>query len=256
MSILIPIYEYFFVPFARKFTNHPSGITQLQRVGVGLVLSIISMAVAALVEVKRRNQSKSTHMLEPVHVFWLAFQYGIFGIADMFTLVGLLEFFYREAPEGMKSLSTSFTWLSLSFGYFLSTVLVDVINAITRKVRRDKQGWLEGQYNLDNYKLDLFYWFLAVLSCLNFFNYLYWASWYKYKKVSDGGHGDGDCDPIKTEIDNSVAGISTAATSTVTADEDSRDVTGGSATANTTVAVDEEKSTSNVTTAGDNNEKN
>lgn len=251
MSILIPIYEYLFVPFARKFTNHPSGITQLQRVGVGLVLSIISMAVAGLVEVKRRNQSISTHMLEPVHVFWLAFQYGIFGIADMFTLVGLLEFFYREAPDGMKSLSTSFTWMSLSFGYFLSSVLVDVINAVTRKVRRDKQGWLEGEKNnLDNYKLDLFYWFLAVLSCLNFFNYLYWASWYKYKKVSDGGDGN----PIKPEVDNSVAGISTtAATTTITADEESKDVTDGTVTA---AAIEEETSKSNLIAAGDNNEKN
>ena len=30
-------------------------------------------------------------------------------------------------------------------------------------------------------KLNLFYWFLAILSCLNFGNYLFWASWYKYK---------------------------------------------------------------------------
>lgn len=30
----------------------------------------------------------------------------------MFTLVGLMEFFYSEAPERMRSLSTSFSWLS------------------------------------------------------------------------------------------------------------------------------------------------
>ena len=106
MVILIPAYEFFFVPFPRKFTGHPAGITQLQRVGVGLVLSAVSMAVAGIVEVKRRDQALKSHLIS---LFWLSFQYGIFGIADMFTLVGLLDLFYKEAPSSMKSLSTSFT---------------------------------------------------------------------------------------------------------------------------------------------------
>ncbi|KAK4337800.1 hypothetical protein RND71_042287 [Anisodus tanguticus] len=183
MCVLIPIYDFLFVPFARKITNQPSGITQLQRVGVGLVLSIISMAIAALVEVKRKNQSLK-NPLEPIHVFWLSFQYAIFGIADMFTLVGMLEFFYKEAPAGMRSLSTSFTWISLSFGYFLSSAFVAIINSVTKRVSPSKKGWLDGQ-DLDHNNLQLFYWFLAILSCLNFINYLYWASWYKYKSSDD-----------------------------------------------------------------------
>lgn len=179
MSILVPIYEYGFVPFARKITNHPSGITQLQRVGIGLVLSIISMGVSGIIEVKRRNQSIKNR-LQPISLFWLSFQYAIFGIADMFTLVGLLEFFYKEAPTCMKSLSTSFTWLSLSFGYFLSSVFVEIINSVTRRITPNRQGWLYG-LDIDKNHVDLFYWFLAILSSLNFINYLYWASWYKYK---------------------------------------------------------------------------
>ncbi|KAL3325993.1 hypothetical protein AABB24_036948 [Solanum stoloniferum] len=179
MCILIPIYDLLFVPFARKITNHPSGITQLQRVGVGLVLSIISMGIAALVEIKRKNQSLK-NPLQPIHVFWLSFQYAIFGIADMFTLVGMLEFFYKEAPIGMRSLSTSFTWISLSFGYFLSSAFVDIINSVTKRVSSSTKGWLDGQ-DLDQNNLQLFYWFLAILSCLNFINYIYWACWYKYK---------------------------------------------------------------------------
>ncbi|WKA02580.1 hypothetical protein VitviT2T_020751 [Vitis vinifera] len=179
MSILIPIYEFVFVPFARKITGHPAGITQLQRVGIGLVLSAISMAVAGLVEVKRRNEALEIPPRK-ISLFWLSFQYGIFGIADMFTLVGLLEFFYKEAPKGMRSLSTSFTWVSLSFGYFLSTIFVDIINSVTKRIAPSKQGWLHGSY-INKNNLNLFYYFLAILSCINFVNYLYWASWYKYK---------------------------------------------------------------------------
>lgn len=181
MSILIPLYEYFFVPFARKITKHPAGITQLQRVGVGLVLSAISMTVAGIVEVKRRTEAnKNPLSLGGISLFWLSFQYAIFGIADMFTLVGLLEFFYREAPAGMKSLSTSFTWLSLAFGYYLSSVFVDIINSVTARVTPSKLGWLHG-LDINQNNVNLFYWFLAILSCINFVNYLYWASWYKYK---------------------------------------------------------------------------
>ncbi|XP_015874800.3 protein NRT1/ PTR FAMILY 4.5 isoform X1 [Ziziphus jujuba] len=179
MSVLIPIYEFIFVPFARKITHHPAGITQLQRVGIGLVLSAVSMAIAGIVEVKRRNQANKDPA-HPISLFWLSFQFGIFGIADMFTLVGLLEFFYKEAPAGMRSLSTSFTWLSLAFGYFLSTAFVNIINSVTEKIAPSKQGWLHG-LDLNKNNLNLFYWFLAILSCVNFLNYLYWANWYKYK---------------------------------------------------------------------------
>ncbi|KAK8493500.1 hypothetical protein V6N12_024887 [Hibiscus sabdariffa] len=179
MTFLIPMYEFLVVPFARKITGHPSGITQLQRVGVGLVLSIISMGVAGIIEVKRRNQSIKDR-LNPISLFWLSFQYGIFGLADMFTIVGLMEFFYKEAPSRMKSLSTSFAWLSLSFGYFLSSAFVDIINAVTKKIAPSKKGWVEGE--LDDNNLNLFYWFLAVLSALNFIVYLLCASWYKYKE--------------------------------------------------------------------------
>ena len=180
MLVLIPIYEFLVVPFARKITRHPSGITQLQRVGVGLVLSIISMGVASLIEVKRRDQAIKDPF-KPISLFWLSFQYGIFGLADMFTIVGLMEFFYKEAPSGMKSLATSFAWLSLSFGYFLSTAFVNIINTVTEKITPSKKGWIHGD-NLNANNLNLFYWFLAVLSTLNLIVYLFCASWYKYKK--------------------------------------------------------------------------
>ncbi|KAB5520540.1 hypothetical protein DKX38_024859 [Salix brachista] len=102
ISVLIPIYEFAAVPFARKITGHLSGITQLQRVGVGLVLSILSMAVAGFVELHRKHEARKNPP-NKISAFWLSFQYGIFGIAEMFTVVGLLEFFYKEAPSGMRS---------------------------------------------------------------------------------------------------------------------------------------------------------
>ncbi|PNT72860.1 protein NRT1/ PTR FAMILY 4.3 [Brachypodium distachyon] len=187
----VPIYERLFVPFARRITGHPNGIPYLQRVGVGLVLSILSMCIAAIVEMRRKRVAVRHNMLDaipqlqmlPMSCFWLAPQYGVFGIADMFTLIGLLEFFYSQAPPALKSMSSAFLWCSMSLGYFLCTILVKAVNAATKNYTASG-GWLGGN-NINRNHLDLFFWLLAVLSFLNFLNYLYWSSWYKYVKPQE-----------------------------------------------------------------------
>ncbi|GLJ31709.1 hypothetical protein SUGI_0637420 [Cryptomeria japonica] len=191
LVILTPIYDRIFVPVARRFTGHEAGITHLQRVGVGLVLAVIAMCIAAVVEVKRKHVAKENGMLDsipilmppiPMSVFMLGFQFFLFGVADLFTLVGTMEFFYSEAPERMRSMSTAFSYASVSVGFFLSSVLVNAVNSATRNIT-ESHGWLRGN-NLNRNHLDLFYWLLAVLLLINFFNYLFWSTWYKHKKVA------------------------------------------------------------------------
>ncbi|KAJ0086139.1 hypothetical protein Patl1_09039 [Pistacia atlantica] len=141
----------------------------------------MSMAIAGVMETKRksvvteRNMVDSTELL-PMSMFWLGFQYGMFGVADLFTLVGLLEFFYAESSAGMKALSIAISWCSLAFGYFFSSVLVvDVVNKVSG-------GWLASN-NLNRDKLNYFYWLPAVMSGVNFVVYFVCAHWYRYNKV-------------------------------------------------------------------------
>ncbi|XP_077233109.1 protein NRT1/ PTR FAMILY 4.5-like isoform X2 [Tasmannia lanceolata] len=197
MSILIPIYERVFVPLARKLTGIPSGIRLLQRIGVGLVLSMISMAIAGVMETRRKSVAIKHHMVDstgplPMSLFWLGFQYAVFGAADMFTLVGLLEFFYEESSAGMKSLGTAISWCSMAFGYYGSSIVVEVVNKVSG-------GWLANN-NLNRDKLNYFYWLLAGLSVLNFGVYLVCASWYKYKKVEEKHFAaEGEVGDVKKE---------------------------------------------------------
>ncbi|KAK7318866.1 hypothetical protein RJT34_03573 [Clitoria ternatea] len=187
LIIITPFYDQICVPLLRKFTGIPTGITHLQRIGVGLVLSCISMAIAAMIEVKRKRVARHNNMLDtdpglqplPLSIFWLSFQYFVFGIADMFTYVGLLEFFYSEAPKGLKSTSTCFLWSSMALGYFLSSILVKFVNSATKNITASG-GWLAGN-NINSNHLNLFYLLLSILSLINFFVYLLVSRRYKYR---------------------------------------------------------------------------
>ncbi|KAE8720647.1 Protein NRT1/ PTR FAMILY 4.6 [Hibiscus syriacus] len=106
--------------------------------------------------------------------------YLFLGSADLFTLAGLLEFFFTEAPSSMRSLATSLSWASLAMGYYLSSVIVLIVNNVT-----DNSGhspWLSG-HKINRYHLDRFYWLMCALSSLNFLHYLFWAMRYKYRSA-------------------------------------------------------------------------
>ncbi|KAG2675656.1 hypothetical protein I3760_12G016000 [Carya illinoinensis] len=183
--ILAPVYSHVILPFARKITKTEMGITHLQRIGTGLVLSMVGMVVAALVEMKRKKVATDSELLNseeplPITFLWVALQYLFLGSADLFTLAGTMEFFFTEAPSSMRSLATALSWASLAMGYYLSSVLVSIVNDVTGAYRH--RPWLLGS-NLNYYHLERFYWLMCVLSGLNFLHYLFWANRYKYRSM-------------------------------------------------------------------------
>lgn len=184
IMILAPLYDHIIIPFARRITKTEMGISHLQRIGIGLVLSIIAMAVAALVEIKRKRVATQSGLLDsthplPISFFWIALQYLFLGSADLFTLAGQLEFFFTEAPASVRSLATSLSFASLAMGYYLSSVLVSIVNGVT-----GRRPWLSGE-SLNHFHLESFYWLMTVLSALNFIHYLFWAMRHKYRSTGD-----------------------------------------------------------------------
>ncbi|CAF2161383.1 hypothetical protein BRARA_G00944 [Brassica rapa] len=183
MLILAPVYDHLIIPFARRVTKSEMGVSHLQRIGVGLVLSILAMAVAALVELKRKRVASEAGLLDskqalPISFLWIALQYLFLGSADLFTLAGLLEFFFTEAPSSMRSLATSLSWASLAMGFYLNSAMVVIVNKMTGSGGRTP--WLGEKLGINRYRLDLFYWLLCILSVVNFLHYLFWAMRYKY----------------------------------------------------------------------------
>ena len=170
--ILVPIYEKWIVPILRRYTGHRRGITSLQRMGVGLFLSIIALASAALVEKKRRDHSKPL----TVSVFWLLPQYFLMGSAEVFTYVGQLEFFYDEATDGTRSISSAIFLSEIGIGSWLSSAIVEIIEGTTGG---EEKGWLRNDINKS--RLDYFYWILAGINGVNFLIYLWIARRYKGK---------------------------------------------------------------------------
>lgn len=185
LSVLFwaPVYDRIIVPYARKFTGRERGFTQLQRMGIGLLISIVAMISAGVLEVIRLSIVRSNNYYDlkyiPMSIFWQIPQYFLIGCAEVFTFIGQLEFFYDQAPDAMRSMCSALSLTTVALGNYLSTVLVIIVTNVT--TRNGSLGWIPD--NLNRGHLDYFYWLLAILSLLNFFVYLWIAKYYNYKKV-------------------------------------------------------------------------
>ncbi|XP_021908025.1 protein NRT1/ PTR FAMILY 6.3 [Carica papaya] len=179
--VTVPVYDRLMVPVARKVLKNPHGLTPLQRIGIGLVFSIIAMAAAALIEIKRLRTARLHDLLDnqeaeiPMSVFWLVPTFFFVGSGEAFTYIGQLDFFLRECPKGMKTMSTGLFLSTISLGFFVSSLLVSIVHKLT-----GSHPWLAD--NLNRGRLYDFYWLLASLSALNFAVFLVCAKWYVYKE--------------------------------------------------------------------------
>ncbi|KAG6789379.1 hypothetical protein POTOM_005476 [Populus tomentosa] len=180
--VWVPVYDRIIVPVARKYTGHKNGLTQLQRMGIGLFVSIFSMVSAAILELKRLEMVRRHNSYElktvPLSIFWQAPQYFLIGCAEVFTFIGQLEFFYEQAPDAMRSMCSALSLTTVALGSYLSSLLVTIVTSISAK--NGKPGWIPE--NLNHGHIDYFFWPLGVLSVLNLCVFLLISNWYTYKK--------------------------------------------------------------------------
>lgn len=168
--LTVAFYDRIIAPVSKRVLKNPQGLTPLQRIGVGLFLSIFAMVAAALIEIKRLRAAQQ------LSVFWLVPQFVLVGSGEAFTYMGQLDFFLRECPKGMKTMSTGLFLSTLSLGFFVSSILVSIVHKVTSK----QKPWLAD--NLDQGRLYNFYWLLTILSMINLVVFLACARGYVYKE--------------------------------------------------------------------------
>ncbi|GKC41514.1 NRT1/ PTR family 2.7-like protein [Tanacetum coccineum] len=140
--------------FQKLTGTHP---IPLQRIGIGHVLVILSMAISALIESKRLSIAHA-HDLDgnsvvPMSAFWIAPQLVILGVAEAFYQPGQVSLYYQEFPKALKSTSSASVSMLVGIAFYLGIVVVDVISKIT--------GWLPDGIN--DGRMDNMYWVLTVL---------------------------------------------------------------------------------------------
>ncbi|KMT10402.1 hypothetical protein BVRB_5g115300 [Beta vulgaris subsp. vulgaris] len=192
LTIWIPIYDRILVPFLEKFKRKEGGITILQRMGIGIVFSILTMLVAGLVENHRRKLAltKPTLGIFPrkgkissMSSFWLVFPLGLAGLGEAFMSIGQVEFYYKQFPENMRSVAGSIFFLGIGMSSYLSSFLISIVHKTTKK--GTSGDWLSEDLNKG--KLDYYYYMIAGLCTLNFVYFLGCARWYKYKGCGENG---------------------------------------------------------------------
>jgi peptide/histidine transporter 3/4 len=176
--VVTPVLDRAVFPLWRRITG--TSPSPLQRVGLGHVVNIAGMVVAALVERRRLSIVHELHgtddaalagWVTPMSVLWLIFPLAVVGIGEALHFPGNMAFYYLEFPKTLRSLATAMAPLLITMGFYLSTVFVDVVRRVT--------PWLPG--NINKGRLDNVYWTLAVAVTLNFGYFLFCARRYKYQ---------------------------------------------------------------------------
>ena len=188
LIISLTIYDKIFVPLLRRVTRNQRGINILQRIGTGMLFSLTTMIIAALVEKNRLDRSENN---EPMSVIWLAPQFIVIGVADAFTLVGLQEYFYDQVPDSMRSLGIAIYLSVLGAANFLNNLLITAVDTLADDF--SAKSWF-GK-DLNSSRLDRFYWFLAGVTAANICVFVVVAKRCPYKSVQ----------PNQVVVDSSVS---------------------------------------------------
>ncbi|XP_040965484.1 protein NRT1/ PTR FAMILY 7.1 isoform X1 [Gossypium hirsutum] len=175
-SVLIwtGVYRHVVVPMSRSLTGNPKGLTELQRMGTGLIIGMIAMVAAGVTEIQRLKSVSPGSKKSSLSIFWQVPQYVLVGASEVFMYVGQLEFFNGQAPDGIKSFGSSLCMASMSLGNYVSSLLINIVMEVT--TRDGGPGWIPD--DLNDGHLDRFYFLIAGLTAVDFIIYVYCAKWY------------------------------------------------------------------------------
>ncbi|CAI9105226.1 OLC1v1004099C1 [Oldenlandia corymbosa var. corymbosa] len=171
-SIFIFLYDTILLTSWKKiFGKIP---TPFQRIGIGHLFNVLGMVISALVETKRLKMAQSAHH-QNISVLWLMPQLMLVGIGEAFHFPGQVALYYQEFPASLKGISTAMISLLIGIAFYLSTAIIHFVRKVS--------GWLPDDINEG--KLDNFYWSLAVIGVVNFGYFSFCAWLYRYRRIDE-----------------------------------------------------------------------
>ncbi|KAA3457248.1 protein NRT1/PTR FAMILY 1.2-like [Gossypium australe] len=173
LALWVILYDRAILPMASKLKGKPIRFSVKLRMGIGLFLTCLAMAVSAIIENARRRKAiqegflNNPHAVLNMSALWLVPQFCLNGLAEAFTAIGQTEFFYSELPKSMSSIAAALFGLGLAVANLLASVVVSIIDGITS--RGGKEGWVSS--NINKGRIDSYYWVLTILSVVNLLYY-------------------------------------------------------------------------------------
>ena len=173
LTIWVAIYDRAIVPLLAKLTGKPRGLGTKMRMGIGLVLSALAMAVSAMVENIRRNIAidqglADKPMVMDMSAMWLIPQYCLFGLAEAFNAIGQIEFYFSQFPRNMSSIAMALFTLGMAVANLVGSFLVKIVDKATKK--GGNESWLSR--NLNEGHLEYYYWLITIMCVVNFVYFL------------------------------------------------------------------------------------
>nr|GMD62423.1 protein NRT1/ PTR FAMILY 7.3-like [Ipomoea batatas] len=175
-STFIICYENIILPlYVKLMKREPKPPNELQRIGIGMVISIITMLIAGLVEQHRLRYANGNEETSSLSIFWQIPQYVLVGVAEAFIYVAQWEFFASQIPDSLKSIGLGLSMSSSALGSYLCSVILSIVMKITTK--HGKPGWVPP--NLNDGHLDRFFFLSAAIVALDLVLFIFCAKRYK-----------------------------------------------------------------------------
>ncbi|KAJ4872659.1 Protein NRT1/ PTR FAMILY 2.8 [Raphanus sativus] len=173
LAVWISLYECVILPIASLITGRKQRLTMKQRIQIGIVMGIVCMLVAGFLERSRRAAAlKKGSFVSPVSIVMLLPQFMLAGLTEAFSAVALMEFLTVKMPEHMRAVAGAIFFLSSSIASYICTLLIIVIDSVTRKEGR---SWL-GDKDLNKNRLEYYFFIIGGVQAVNLLYFRFFAS--------------------------------------------------------------------------------
>ncbi|KAI4377653.1 hypothetical protein MLD38_015246 [Melastoma candidum] len=180
--LLLILNDHVLLPIASKIARKSVNPDLMQRMGIGLALSVLAMAALAIVESIRRRLALDGITISAM---WLLPYHIVMGFGEGYNVIAQNEFYYLELPRSMSSVAATLFGVGSSLADLGASFLVSMVRKATKRGEED-DSWVSSDINRGHY--DYYYWVIVGLSSLNLVYYLA-CSWGRRRTERDEGVG-------------------------------------------------------------------